>query len=742
MSSSSSRSKSLSEQGKDLLARATTGVVDHNEILAKLSFSGMTKKTKDAKMWTEEEDNLLRNAIERYGEDWTLVVQEVPGRNKLQCVQRWKKTLKPGLIKGPWKPEEDALLMQVMGEELEGDWQAISRRIPGRNAKQCKERWLLNLNPEINHGPWSAEEDAALVQLHSEIGGKWSLLAKKLPGRTEHSIKTRFLSLQRQAAKVRGWTIEEDRTILKQFMLAPNLDGSQAAVKALTGRTKKQVKQRWLYLRKHYVSIDDLATSSSHGGVQLVEQDLKMLIPHSTFSQSGEMLSNQLHMASSSASSGANGSIGAGGGIVGRVKSLARHHGSSNASQPFRHLAKKLEKSGESSSSSINSKVAIGGELLNAAYGSTSSLSLDPLSSSIMQTQTSEVNSVAGGVDPFVVGLEKSLSLSMNKFPSSSSSGISGSHLQEQSKLSMSSSSNTNRSFSNHSSLAGGNLDHEMNVINSTNSSMDPSSKTLQNAGFSSFIMPPVFPPSPELAGNGSGPFQPPHVGRADSFLTIANELDQLNNNQMNHNSRPRFIGGKGKSASFQYRGNQTFEASSSDSSPSPPPPPPTMMDRTLIPPPPPPQYSSFDERQSKPDEVMRAFSTFAQEISGGNGGAPPYPLHHQHSLFDYNLAATGNTPQKQLQQQASSPGFGPNSNPGIAMLRMDSGSFMDFSYPRTISPVLPEDDYHHPSGSMSTANSRSLRKFASSAAATGNGMDDIEVYENMFSSAPSGSQM
>lgn len=67
--------------------------------------------------WTEEEDELLKAAVSRHdGKNWKVIADEVPGRNHVQCLQRWKKVLKPGLVKGHWTPEEDELLKKVVSE--------------------------------------------------------------------------------------------------------------------------------------------------------------------------------------------------------------------------------------------------------------------------------------------------------------------------------------------------------------------------------------------------------------------------------------------------------------------------------------------------------------------------------------------------------------------------------------------------------------------------------------------------
>jgi len=436
-------------------------------------------------MWTPEEDELLRAAVDRYGEDWEAIAQEVPGRNKLQCVQRWKKTLRPGLIKGPWKPEEDALLIKVMSEEMEGDWQSVSRRIPGRNAKQCKERWMLNLNPAINHGPWTPEEDSALIELHAEFGGKWSILAKRLTGRTEHAIKTRFLSLQKRAAKMRSWTVDEDRIVLKLFMAASGLNGVSATMKALPGRTKRQVQDRWRYLRENNVSIDDLATSNPHGGVALNDQDLRNLVPHPSL--------NAFSSAQPTSGAYAGSGFSASDASDERVKSLARRQGSSNPSQPFRHAAKRLEKSASSSSASQKAQAQMGSELLSHAFGSSMQFGSTLLDGS-NPSQNDVVMTPMGPVeDPFVAGLINAGLQAPSMFISSSSS------------------TSQNRPSS---AAAGTATKSDLARGMQSSSSSSQGGKTLQHNMFSSsFLLPPLSPqPGP---GNG----EPHPVERQDSFL-------------------------------------------------------------------------------------------------------------------------------------------------------------------------------------------------------------------------------
>jgi nuclear transport factor 2 (NTF2) superfamily protein len=153
--------------------------------------------------WTPEQDEQLKKAVEKYKEsNWKSIAKMVDGRNHVQCLQRWKKVLQPGLIKGMWSEEEDNLLLRLM-RQYNGDkcWTKIAESIPGRTAKQCRERFYLNLDPTINREPWTRQEDELLVDLHRRLGNKWAEIKRNLPGRTENGVKSRFKSIQRALKK-------------------------------------------------------------------------------------------------------------------------------------------------------------------------------------------------------------------------------------------------------------------------------------------------------------------------------------------------------------------------------------------------------------------------------------------------------------------------------------------------------------------------------------------------------------
>ncbi|GBG34263.1 Transcription factor MYB3R-2 [Hondaea fermentalgiana] len=155
------------------------------------------------KRWTAKQDEQLRKAVNKFkSSNWKAIAQCVEGRNHVQCLQRWKKVLQPGLIKGMWAQEEDDKLLELLAQQgKEKSWTKIAEHIPGRTAKQCRERWHLNLDPSINRGPWTKQEDDILMGLHAKIGNKWAEIKRSLPGRTENGVKSRFKSIQRALNK-------------------------------------------------------------------------------------------------------------------------------------------------------------------------------------------------------------------------------------------------------------------------------------------------------------------------------------------------------------------------------------------------------------------------------------------------------------------------------------------------------------------------------------------------------------
>lgn len=64
--------------------------------------------------WTAEEDETLRDAVQRHGgRNWKRISDCLEGRTDVQCLHRWQKVLRPGLIKGPWTKEVTSITTRI-----------------------------------------------------------------------------------------------------------------------------------------------------------------------------------------------------------------------------------------------------------------------------------------------------------------------------------------------------------------------------------------------------------------------------------------------------------------------------------------------------------------------------------------------------------------------------------------------------------------------------------------------------
>ncbi|GAB2270992.1 hypothetical protein Dimus_005848 [Dionaea muscipula] len=106
--------------------------------------------------------------------------------------------------KGPWKVEEDVVLLNHVKKYGPRDWSSIrSKGLLQRTGKSCRLRWVNKLRPNLKNGcKFSTEEENTVIELQAQYGNKWARIATHLPGRTDNDVKNFWSSRQKRLARI------------------------------------------------------------------------------------------------------------------------------------------------------------------------------------------------------------------------------------------------------------------------------------------------------------------------------------------------------------------------------------------------------------------------------------------------------------------------------------------------------------------------------------------------------------
>uniref|UniRef100_A0A2N9J0V5 Uncharacterized protein n=1 Tax=Fagus sylvatica TaxID=28930 RepID=A0A2N9J0V5_FAGSY len=97
---------------------------------------------------------------------------------------------KNGVKKGAWSVEEDNKLKAYIQRFGHWNWRELPKFAGlSRCGKSCRLRWMNYLRPNVKRGNYTEEEELMIIKLHEELGNKWSMIAARLPGRTDNDIK-------------------------------------------------------------------------------------------------------------------------------------------------------------------------------------------------------------------------------------------------------------------------------------------------------------------------------------------------------------------------------------------------------------------------------------------------------------------------------------------------------------------------------------------------------------------------
>jgi hypothetical protein len=109
--------------------------------------------------------------------------------------------MRPYVSKAKFHPREDSILMATVRALGTANWSDVAATLPGRTARQCRERWNNYVNPNLKTDPWTSSEDELLLEKFEELGRKWQTIARFFARRGRNEVRNRLLALQHKKTR-------------------------------------------------------------------------------------------------------------------------------------------------------------------------------------------------------------------------------------------------------------------------------------------------------------------------------------------------------------------------------------------------------------------------------------------------------------------------------------------------------------------------------------------------------------
>lgn len=145
---------------------------------------------------------------------WDIIAQKISPsgmRKSKDCRKRWINSLDPRLKKGKWTQEEDERLIQAFNK-YGSSWHKVSQEIDGRTDDQCAKRYIEVLDPKTKDRlkTWDRQEDLKLINLVKTHGTKWRTISMGFSGRPSLTCRNRWRKILTDVVRGKADTLVKE----------------------------------------------------------------------------------------------------------------------------------------------------------------------------------------------------------------------------------------------------------------------------------------------------------------------------------------------------------------------------------------------------------------------------------------------------------------------------------------------------------------------------------------------------
>jgi len=149
--------------------------------------------------WTSTEDLVILTSVRKLGTQWPRIATQLPGRTADAVRNRWHRLQKTHALGNGEEGSAalDALLL-ASGMPVH-----LTEHSTSGSDVQMEEGEERKTGSAHGRSMWTAEEDRLIEEGVRRFGCKWRQIATALPGRSDSSIRNRWMRLQREKAESR-----------------------------------------------------------------------------------------------------------------------------------------------------------------------------------------------------------------------------------------------------------------------------------------------------------------------------------------------------------------------------------------------------------------------------------------------------------------------------------------------------------------------------------------------------------